>query len=221
MDTALTVRRLGLVDYAAAWQLQRELAAARAAETIGDTLLLLEHPPTYTFGSRGKREHLLVPADELRAAGVAVLDVDRGGDITFHGPGQLVAYPILRLRRYGLGVVQYLRALEDVLIGVCAGYGLEAGRIRGYTGAWVGDSKVAAIGAKLDVQGITRHGCALNVTTDLAWFAKMIPCGIQDKAVSSLAALLGRDIGMDDAAARFEAAFRGVFVAQHYEEQHG
>src|SRR3712207_4161020 len=130
----LAVLKLGRIDYEAAWQLQRELAAERAADRLANTLLLLEHPHTYTFGSKGKREHLLVPEEDLRAEGIAVLDVDRGGDVTYHGPGQLVGYPILRLRDYGIRCVQYLRCLEEVLVRVAGSYGLMAGRQRGYTG---------------------------------------------------------------------------------------
>lgn len=203
---------LDRMPYAEAWAIQRATAAERAAEHTPDTLLLVEHPHTYTFGSRGKREHLLVPQAELEQQGVAVLDVDRGGDITYHGPGQLVVYPILRLRDYGVGIVQYLRLLEDVLVGVCASYGLTAERVRGYTGAWVGNAKVAAIGAKVDVHGITRHGCALNVNTDLRYFDHIIPCGIHDRGVTSLERLLNRRVMLDDAKARFVAAFGEIFV---------
>ncbi len=206
---------LGRVDYADAWALQKELAAQRAADLVGDTLLLLEHPHTYTFGSRGRRahEHLLVPRDELEAAGISVADVDRGGDVTYHGPGQLVGYPILRLSEYTLDAVRYMRALEDVLIRVITSYGLDAGRVRHLTGVWVGDTKVAAIGTKVDVHGITQHGFALNVVTDLSYFAKIVPCGIRDKGVSSIARLLGRDVPLDQVVERTKTAFGEVFGA--------
>ena len=207
------VRRLGLVGYTDAWALQKRLAAERAAAVCGDTLLLLEHPPTFTFGSRGRRahEHLLVPQAELEAAGVAVLDVDRGGDVTFHGPGQLVGYPLLRLADYGLDAVGYLRALEDTLITVVRSYGLPAGRMRHLTGVWVGDRKVAAIGTKVDVNGITQHGFALNVDPDLRYFDMIVPCGIRNKGVAALATLLGQPVALDDVAARTAAAFGAVF----------
>ncbi len=201
----------GALAYVDAWDLQKQLAARRAAQQIPDTLLLLEHPHTYTLGSRGKREHLLVQQAELAAQGIPVLDVDRGGDITYHGPGQLVVYPILWLKGYGVGIVHYLRLLETVLIELCAGYGVTAERVRGYTGAWVGDAKVAAIGAKVDVYGITRHGCALNVNTDLTYFDKIVPCGIRDRGVTSLAELLGHAVAMDEVKARFVQAFDHVF----------
>ncbi|WP_029214794.1 lipoyl(octanoyl) transferase LipB [Kallotenue papyrolyticum] len=213
MDRYGTVRWLGRIDYRRAWELQKELAARRAAETIPDTLLLLEHPHTYTFGSRGRRahEHLLVPRAELEAAGITVLDVDRGGDVTYHGPGQLVGYPILRLADYGLDAVSYIRAIEAALIEVAASYGLPAGRIRHLSGVWVGDQKLAAIGTKVDVNGITQHGFALNVTTDLSYFAKIIPCGIRHKGVASLAGLLGRAVAMDEVIERTVAAWERVF----------
>lgn len=209
MTQRCEVRWLGRIAYTEAWTLQKELAARRAADQIADTLLLLEHPHTYTFGSRGRRahEHLLVDRDVLHAAGVAVLDVDRGGDVTYHGPGQLVGYPILRLAGYGLDAVQYMRALEELLIAVVASYGLSASRVRHLTGVWVGDQKLAAIGTKVDVNGVTQHGFALNVTTDLDYFAKIVPCGIRHKGVSSLAALLGRALPLDEVAERTAAAF--------------
>ncbi len=194
------VRWLGQVGYMQAWTLQKELAARRAADAACDTVLLLEHPHTYTFGSRGRRahEHLLVPRAELEAQGVAVLDVDRGGDVTYHGPGQLVGYPLLRLADYDLDAVQYMRALEEVLIGVLAHYSLPAGRVRHLTGVWVDGKKVAAIGTKVDVHGITQHGFALNVTTDMGYFQKIVPCGIRDRGVASLAGLLGRSVPMNE-----------------------
>jgi lipoyl(octanoyl) transferase len=218
------VRSLGTVAYAEAWALQKELAAQRAANAIPDTLLLLHHPHTYTFGSRGRRahEHLLVPRAELEAAGVAVLDVDRGGDVTYHGPGQLVGYPILQLHRYDLDVVQYMRALEDVLIDVVASYGLAAGRVRHLTGVWVGDRKLAAIGTKVDVNGITQHGFALNVSTDLSYFAKIVPCGIRNRGVGSLEAELGVDVAMAQVIERTVTAFGTVFGAEMTQiETHG
>ena len=204
------------MGYVEAWGLQKELAARRALDRGADILLLLEHPHTYTFGSRGRRahEHLLVSRPELEAAGIAVLDVDRGGDVTYHGPGQLVGYPILRLADYQLDAVQYMRALEEVLITVVVGYGLPAIRTRHLTGVWVGDTKVAAIGTKVDVNGITQHGFALNVTTDLSYFAKIIPCGIRNKGVSSLASLIGQDVAPADVVQQTVAAFGQVFGAE-------
>lgn len=205
------VRWLGRIDYTDAWALQKELAAQRSADQIEDTLLLLEHPHTYTFGSRGKREHLLVPREQLAADGVAVLDVDRGGDITYHGPGQVVGYPILRLADYNLDAVRYLRALEAVLIDVAQSYGLHAQHVRHLTGVWVGDQKIGAIGTKVDVNGITQHGFALNVATDLSYFAKIVPCGIRNRGVGSLSGLLGRYIDIHEVCGRTVDAFGRVF----------
>ncbi|HEY0603991.1 MAG TPA: lipoyl(octanoyl) transferase LipB [Herpetosiphonaceae bacterium] len=215
------VHSLGTIGYTEAWALQKQLAAQRAAGEIDDTLLLLEHPHTYTFGSRGRRahEHLLVPRGELEAAGVAVLDVDRGGDVTYHGPGQLVGYPILRLAEYNLDAVEYMRVLESLLIAVCESYGLAAGRVRHLTGVWVGEQKLAAIGTKVDVSGITLHGFALNVMTDLDYFTKIVPCGIRNKGVGSLSGLLGRDVRMDEVIARTVAAFGQVFDVEMIVEQ--
>lgn len=209
-----SVRWLGRIAYADAWKLQKELAAQRAADLIGATLLLLEHPHTYTFGSRGKREHLLVPHVQLEAQGVTILDVDRGGDITYHGPGQLVGYPILRLADYDLDAVRYLRTLENVLINVACSYGLDAQHVRHLTGVWVGNHKIAAIGTKVDVHGITQHGFALNVSTDLAYFDKIVPCGIRNREVGSLAQLLDRDVPMDEVVDRTVAAFAQTFNAE-------
>ncbi|MBI4338587.1 MAG: lipoyl(octanoyl) transferase LipB [Chloroflexi bacterium] len=183
---------LGLVEYRQAWALQRAVAQAVAEGAAGDTLLLLEHPPTYTLGRRSRPGDLLTPREVLEAMGAEVLEVDRGGEITFHGPGQLVGYPIVRLGT-GRGPLGYVRALEAALTGALANYGLAAGRVQGLTGVWVGDAKIAAIGVKIS-RGVTMHGFALNVSTDLAWFQHIVPCGIRDKGVTSMEWLLGRPV---------------------------
>jgi len=185
---------LGTVPYEAAWGLQRRLAEARVAGEIGDCVLLLEHPPVYTVGRNAQPEHLGPGADALRALGAECLDVDRGGSVTFHGPGQLVGYPIVRLAGIfpfaaapGRGdAIAYVRALEEALIATAARHGVRAERRPGYTGAWVGGAKLAAIGVKL-ASGVTQHGVALNVDPDLSWFGRVIPCGIPDAGVTSLA----------------------------------
>ena len=187
---------LGRIPYRDAWSLQRRLAAARAAGAIGDVVLLVEHPAVFTMGRNGAAEHLLGGAEHLVARGAEYLEVDRGGSVTFHGPGQLVAYPILRIADVfplaggaGLGdVVAHLRALEEALIATVAGYGVAAVRRPPYTGIWVGEQKLAAIGVKL-AGGVTTHGAALNVSTDLDWFAEVVPCGIEGAGVASLASL--------------------------------
>jgi lipoyl(octanoyl) transferase len=186
----MDIRRLGLVPYEEAWALQKQLAEARRTGFIPDTLVLLEHPHTYTIGRSGTRDHVFLNDEQLAQRGITCLDVDRGGDVTYHGPGQLVGYPI-----FDLGptpdVGRYLRNLESCLIDVLADFGIRAGRLEGYTGVWLGDRKIAAIGVKVS-QGITTHGFALNVATDLSLFSHILPCGIPDKGVTSIEAELGQ-----------------------------
>ncbi len=214
---------LGLIDYQAAWSLQRTLADARSRGLVDDLLLTLEHPHTYTLGRSARREHLLLTERDCAARGIAVIDVDRGGDITYHGPGQLVAYPICYLgepdatgRLLKADYIGYIRRLEEVLIRTVAYYGIQAHREPGLTGVWVntpaGLLKIAAIGVRVNARGVSTHGVALNLTTDLAYFDGIIPCGIQDKGVTSIAALTGnQDIPIDTAAERFAAEFCRVF----------
>jgi lipoyl(octanoyl) transferase len=185
----MDVRRLGQVPYDEAWSLQNRLADARRAGLIPDTLILLEHPHTYTIGRSGTRDHVFLNEAELAARAITCLDVDRGGDVTYHGPGQLVGYPILDLGpKPDVGL--YLRNLERCLIDVLADFGIASGRLSGYTGVWVGDRKIAAIGIKVS-QGVTTHGFALNVSTDLSLFTHILACGIPDKGVTSMALELG------------------------------
>jgi lipoyl(octanoyl) transferase len=183
------LRRLGQVPYDEAWSLQNRLAEARRAGLAADTLILLEHPHTYTIGRSGTRDHVFLTQAELEARGITCLDVDRGGDVTYHGPGQLVGYPILDLGPQP-DVGLYLRNLEGCLIDVLADFGIVAGRLSGYTGVWIGDNKIAAIGIKVS-QGVTTHGFALNVSTDLSLFNHILACGIPDKGVTSMARELG------------------------------
>ena len=186
----MEVRRHGLVPYPEAWALQNRLADARRAGLAPDTLILLEHPHTYTIGRSGTRDHVFLTEAELATRGIICLDVDRGGDVTYHGPGQLVGYPIFDLGPQP-DVGRYLRNLEDCLIDTLADFGIAGGRLSGYTGVWIGDRKIAAIGVKVS-QGVTTHGFALNVTTDLSLFTHILPCGISDKGVTSMAVELGR-----------------------------
>jgi lipoyl(octanoyl) transferase len=206
---------LGRVPYRDAWALQRRLAAARAGGEIDDLVLLVEHPPVYTMGRTGSASHVPRGADHLVALGADYLEVDRGGSVTFHGPGQLVAYPILRIADVfpladdpGRGdVVAHLRALEEALIATVAVYDVVAARRPPYTGIWVGEEKLAAIGVKL-AAGVTTHGAALNVTTDLGWFGEVIPCGIPGAGVASLASLGVRPAPrLHDVAIRFATEF--------------
>jgi lipoyl(octanoyl) transferase len=187
------VARLGTVDYLEAWELQRRLAEARRENGIPDTLLLLEHPHTYTLGRRGNRENILLTPEELSARGIAVYEVDRGGDVTYHGPDQLVGYPILKLEP-GFTYVGYIRALEGALLQAVRDLGVPAELKEGFSGVWVGEEKICAIGVKVDAYGVTSHGFALNVNTDLSYFGHIIPCGITDKGVTSLQEVLGRHV---------------------------
>lgn len=204
------VRRLGRMPYREAWALQRELVAARAAGEIPDTLLLLGHPPVITIGRGGASEHLVASADQLAARGVELVETDRGGDVTFHGPGQIVGYPIVELTARGRDLHRYMRDLEEVVIGALAEFGIEAGRIEGLTGVWVGEAKVAAIGIRVS-RWISHHGFALNVDTDLSFFDLIVPCGIVDKRVTSMRRLLGRPVERPAVEDALERAFRAVF----------
>ncbi|HJX61552.1 MAG TPA: lipoyl(octanoyl) transferase LipB [Dehalococcoidia bacterium] len=178
-------RWLGRMEYLEAWRLQQALAQERVDGLEHDILLLLEHPPTYTIGRGGDDGAFLTPPAALEAMGAAVHHVDRGGRVTFHGPGQLVGYPIIDLSEWRQDVHAYLRALEEVLIATLAGFGLIAGRKPGYTGVWVGDEKIGAIGVKVS-RWVTTHGFALNVTCDLDWFGHIVPCGLRGTGVTSL-----------------------------------
>ncbi len=184
------VQRLGLVEYTEAWAEQRRLVEA-CREDSEARLLLLEHPPTYTFGARGRQEHLLLGDQALAGLGAAVLRTNRGGDVTFHGPGQLVGYPIVDLRRWGQGPSWYVRSLEAVLIEALSAFGIAGRQEPGRPGVWAGDAKIAAIGVRVS-RGVTSHGFALNVDPDLRYFAYIIPCGLPDVSVTSMGQVLGR-----------------------------
>jgi len=203
------VRRLGRVPYDQAWSLQNRVADERRAGLIPDTLILLEHPHTYTIGRSGTRDHVFLNEEEMAARGITCLDVDRGGDVTYHGPGQLVGYPILDLGPTP-DVGLYLRNLEGCLIDVLADFGITAGRLSGYTGVWIGNRKIAAIGIKVS-QSVTTHGFALNVSTDLSLFTHILACGIPDKGVTSMRLELGAAPSMvaveDTVIARFAERF--------------
>lgn len=209
-DAPISVLRPGEVPYGTAWAWQRTLVQARREGTIGDVALLLTHPRVYTAGKRADDANLVFDAAERARRGIELYRVDRGGDFTYHGPGQLVGYPILRLS--GAQVVDYVRALEDVLIRAVASYDVEARRVEGYTGVWVGDRKLAAIGVRVSAGYVTQHGFALNVTTDLGDFDGIVPCGIRDRGVCSLASL-DVDTTVEHATDRVLAAFEDVFAA--------
>ena len=206
----LDVRRLGRVRYADGLALQERLVAERKAGAVPDTLLLLEHEPVFTLGRNAREENVLFPVEALRQRGFDVFEAGRGGDVTYHGPGQLVAYPILELPHERRDVHRYVRDLEEVMIRLCADYGLAAGRVAGRTGCWVGDDKIGAIGVRIS-RWVTSHGPAFNVATDLSPFRLIVPCGISDKGVTSLLKLLGREVPMGEVTERLEARFREVF----------
>lgn len=207
----LSVVRPGTVPYLDAWDWQQRLAAARAAGDLQrDVVLLLEHPPVYTLGKRADRTNVLFDDATLARRGIEVVPVDRGGDVTYHGPGQLVGYPILQL--VGMRVVDYVRALEEILIRALASVGVAGERSEGYTGVWVGDEKVAAIGVRVSAGRVTTHGFALNVAPDLDDFTGIVPCGITDRGVCSLASL-GVDVTVDEMADRVDAAIAEVLGA--------
>jgi lipoate-protein ligase B len=208
------VLRLGVVPYAEAWELQRRLVAARAAGEIGDTLILVEHPHVYTLGRSGHAENVLLDEARLRAAGAELIWVDRGGDVTYHGPGQLVGYPILHLGRHGKDVHAHLRRIEETLIRALGDFDLVGWRDPAYTGVWVGPEgrgeKVAAIGVRV-AKWVTSHGFALNVSTDLDYFAHIVPCGIRHRGVTSLERLLARPVSREEAEVAVLRHFADVF----------
>lgn len=197
------VQRLGQVPYMETWDKQKELVNQIDLGKIPNQLLLLEHPHTITLGRGSHRENLLLSAEQYRQRGVDVVEIDRGGDVTYHGPGQLVGYPIFHLEERGNDPHRYLRDLEEVIIKALRHWGIKAERKAPYTGAWVGDVKIAAIGVKFNrVRNrrgyVTSHGFALNVNTDLRYFHMIIPCGIQEYGVTSIEQLLGRNIEMEE-----------------------
>jgi lipoyl(octanoyl) transferase len=208
----------GRMDYLAAWEHQRALARQRSSGAIGDTLMLVEHPHTYTLGRATKDGHLLISHAELKRQGIALVESDRGGDITYHGPGQIVGYPILKLSQHGGDVLRYLRMLEETIIVTLASYGIAGGRIAGLTGVWVGEEKITAIGVKLSASGVTQHGFALNVTTDLHYFQQIIPCGIAGKGVTSLERVLGGAPPRAEVERRVATAFGEVFGVEMWFE---
>ncbi|WP_298815293.1 lipoyl(octanoyl) transferase LipB [Chloroflexus sp.] len=213
---ALTIYHLGYMEYTAAWDKQREFARARSSGQIGDTLLLVEHPPTITLGNKARPDHVLASPAELAARGIAVVQSDRGGEVTYHAPGQLVAYPIFKLSQHGSDVGRYVRGLEESVIQVLAGYGISGERVPGLTGVWVrgGAAKICAIGVKLSASGVTTHGLALNVDPDLSGFELIVPCGISDRGVTSLAAELGYAPPLAEVAGRLIEQICAVFALQ-------
>jgi lipoyl(octanoyl) transferase len=226
----LHVLQLGTIDYATGLRLQQRLVELRKEERIGDVLLLLEHSPVITLGRNAKAANVVASPEKLSERAVEVFDCDRGGDVTFHGPGQLVGYPIFDLRgfpatdgkRKTLGVIEYVRRLEEVMIRSCADFGIPAKRVPGLTGVWTSpdsgssaalESKIAALGVHIS-RGVTSHGFAMNVNTDLTFFDLIIPCGITNKPVTSMAKELGRELPMQDVVHSISRNFGQVFSSQ-------
>ncbi len=209
-DARCLVWRLGMRDYGEVLELQRRLARARMAGDVPDVLLLVEHPPVITLGRGARPEHLLADPEELRRCGVGLFEVERGGDVTYHGPGQLVGYPILDLHGHGLDVHRHLRRIERALVGALAALGLTAGVSPGRTGVWVRDRKIASIGVHV-ARWVTWHGFALNVCTNPRDFDPIVPCGLQGVRMTSLAAELGRDVTVAEVEPSVVAAFGEAF----------
>ena len=214
----INVIHLGTVPYALGLKLQAELVAARKQGQISDTLLLLEHTPVITLGRNAKQRHLLASGEQLAARGVELFECDRGGDVTFHGPGQLVGYPIFDLFGYTprIGAVDFMRRLEEVLIRTSADFGIACQRVQGLTGVWTrseSQRKIAAIGVHIS-RGVTSHGFALNLNTDLDYFNLIVPCGISDKQVTSVARELGAPQPIEKAAESVARHFGAIFDSQ-------
>lgn len=201
---------LGIVPYRDAWDIQLRLHGEVADGRKPDTLLLVEHPHVYTLGRRGQEHDILVDTDALESLGIEVHHTDRGGEVTYHGPGQLVGYPILNLRRWGGGPLKYVRALERVLIETLAEFGVRAESEGRPTGVWVEERKIAAIGVKVS-RRVTTHGFALNVCPDLSYFDHIVPCGMPDSRVTSLSLELGREVAIGEVTPVLVERFRAVF----------
>lgn len=207
------MRRLGVVSYGDGLEMQRQLVEQRLAGEIPDTLLLLQHPNVLTLGVKAgqSRQHVLATPARLRELGVELHETGRGGDVTYHGPGQIVGYPVLNLKPDRCDVHRYVRDLEEVMIRVTRDYGFEAGRIEGLTGAWVDGEKIGAIGVRIQ-RWITSHGFAYNVRTDLDFFKLIVPCGIGDRGVTSLQRLTWRAVPIPEAEDRIVSHFRDIFA---------
>ncbi|MCF8412013.1 MAG: lipoyl(octanoyl) transferase LipB [Melioribacteraceae bacterium] len=201
---------LGEISYKQAWDLQKEVFDLRVKKEIGDTFFMLEHPNTYTLGKTASKSNLVGDAEFLEKNKISVFEIDRGGDITYHGPGQIVGYPILDLNDWQKDTHKYLRAIEQLIIDTCSDFGIEAGRNEKYTGVWIENRKIAAIGIKVS-RWITMHGFAFNVNTDLGLFNGIIPCGINDKEVTSLQKELGGRIEISEVKAKLLKNFKTVF----------
>ena len=209
-ERVITYCDLGFIDYKEAWDLQKEIFSKRISGEVEDYLLLLEHHNTYTLGKTANKENLKGSEHYLKENKISVYDIDRGGDITYHGPGQIVGYPIIDLNNWFKDTHKYLRALEEVIIKTCSEYGLDCERNPKHTGVWKNDRKIAAIGIKVS-RWITMHGFAFNVNTDLNLFNGIVPCGIQDKSVTSLSKELNSEISIQEVKEKLLKNFSDVF----------
>ena len=207
---SLSYCNLGFINYKEAWDLQKEVLELRLNSKVSDVLFLLEHPHTYTLGKIADKKNLVATQKYLDKNNVSVYEIDRGGDITYHGPGQIVGYPIINLNEWQNDTHKYLRALEEVIIQTCSHYGLKTARVPKYTGVWFEERKIAAIGIKVS-RWITMHGFAFNVNTDLSLFSGIIPCGISDKEVTSLQKELNREIEIDEVKTLLVKNFKEIF----------
>jgi len=210
VNKRFTYSDLGIIDYKDAWDLQKNLFNSRYKKEIDDILLLLEHPHTYTLGKTADRENLVAADEYLERNKISVYDIDRGGDITYHGPGQIVGYPIIDLTKWQEDTHKYLRAIEEVIIKTCAKFNLIANRDPKFTGVWIDDKKIAAVGIKVS-RWITMHGFAFNVNTDLSLFDGIIPCGIRDKKVTSMQNELGLTMNINEVKSILLKNFTEVF----------
>ena len=201
--------RLGVTDYPEAQELQRDVARRRGEGTLPDALLLLQHPHTYTLGRRAGQSDVLLESDALEEIGARVYSVDRGGEATYHGPGQIVGYPVVDVRSIG-GATGYVRTLETLLIAALGDFGIAAQRRNGLPGSWVDNEKIAFIGVRIG-RGITTHGFALNVNPDLSYFRHIVPCGMEDMVVTSMERILGRPIALEDVADSLARHFSRLF----------
>ena len=208
---AIEVRKLGRVSYGEALDLQAELVARRRNGEIPDQLLLLEHPDVITVGTSSLRDHILLSDEERKSRGIQLFDVGRGGDVTYHGPGQLVGYPILSLAPDRKDLHRYLRDLEEILLQTLGHFGIPATREEGFTGVWAPEGKLAAIGVRVSSGWITSHGFALNVDPDLSFFSTIVPCGIHDRPVASMAGILHRSISVEEVVPPLVQSFEKVF----------
>jgi lipoyl(octanoyl) transferase len=209
---------LGLADYKEVWDLQKKIHLYKQQNKFNDVIITVEHPPVYTLGKTGDRNHILISDEEMKKAGISYYEIDRGGDITYHGPGQLVGYPILDLDNFFTDIHLYLRTLEEAVILTLKDYGIEAGRYPGFTGVWLDADnekarKICAMGVRCS-RWVTMHGFAFNVNVDLDYFKNIVPCGIDDKAVTSLAKELGYHLDMEEVKGKLKNHIAKLFKMQ-------